>query len=92
MDTKIIGHTEGGYVKISIQCKEPPSNDKMEHIKQHIELLAREEIKTAQLQSTGTYSNYIILLCMSAWCSNTVLTITYNIEVHMHKSTNYLGL
>ena len=47
MDTKIIERTHG-YGKISIQCKEVPSDDKVENIKQHIEFITREEITVLQ--------------------------------------------
>lgn len=50
MDTKIIERTHG-YGKISIQCKEAPSDDKVENIKQHMEFMTKEEITV--LPNTG---------------------------------------
>ena len=44
MDTKIIGHDdERGCGKISIRCKESPSDDKVELIKQHMEFITTGE-------------------------------------------------
>ena len=58
MDTKIIKE-EHGYGKIYIQCKEPPPDDKVENIEQHMRFMAREE--TTLLQNTGINLQYNIM-------------------------------
>ena len=57
MDTEII-EEEHGYGTISIQCKKPPPDNKVENIKQHMQFMAREE--TELLQNTGINQQYDI--------------------------------
>ena len=58
MDTKIIGHDdERGCGKISIQCKESPSDDKVELIKRHMEFITREDTQNYTLSGIIKFSS-----------------------------------
>ena len=59
MDAKIIERTHG-YGKISIQCKEAPSDDKVENIKQHIEFITREEVTVLQTDTGNAMTLQLI--------------------------------
>ena len=63
VDIKITERTDE-YARLSIRCKAPPSDDKIELIRKHIEAMASEEssILVSRLLNAGITMNFTVSL------------------------------